>query len=827
MLRRPQLDKFVRRSQGESNLEDEHHAGEKNKEEKMELTKYIVQYMKCAEVLFSDNKNEKVLKLLNQQDMDGNTPLHYAARNWPRNIVIDLLKLGADIRIKNKQDKIPLRDIPKDHIKALLDEHCLKSLQDDVYEGPHLDPKDVGEKDRESFKQLMKEYDPRFMTNINQSPIQMDFGLLVPSQNAGDDAVNRNGGNEENNDHEKISQPEMSVLHELSQSKAHKDLVIHPVIKMFVWMKWNKVSRYYHRLLRTEFLLMYVMTWYIFDQFGGVGFQNTLFEPGKVSNITNDSDFCEFHGDKFRIINKHHIYGHLEQMNISQRLEYYFAAFHGELECNETSGSKHFELCKHKSADIHIHLPRHNYLHVSYVMFLPVALALIYWTIMDAKLIFDSKNDTDSGKSTSGTFRSKVVPLAGDVALLILIISVIAFADGVLWFVISYIFISILTREAMQMCVSPRKYFATLSNWADMLLLTLICLVVYVPNKYIKDPMYFTLTPKNLNLLCNSTKVDEKQPDSWNDVVFPGTKIEIEFDVSVKRSLSGFLIVLLWTRFVFDVARHPGKRTEKFNKYSLMYQRVASSFLKLLLTYALFIISFSLGFYVMFHDDVGDKSLKINPEAGPLSSYVFFNTPFQSFIKSMAMFVGEVDFNNIPIGVPYGRRDGDMSLTLSYVFYLLFMFMVVMVLMNLLNGLAVTDITEIIKESEVLHQISMINILNDWEELSLRNKNGLERISKICRMNVGLMRFLDVSKELLIFESGGKKTRTFEQKSSLLNFNPQDPNTNLPRCLSWLGNKQAFGYIGNEYILSKARKLVLRNNESSVAHNAMTEPADN
>ena len=94
--------------------------------------------------------------------------------------------------------------------------------------------------------------------------------------------------------------------------------------------------------------------------------------------------------------------------------------------------------------------------------------------------------------------------------------------------------------------------------------------------------MYFTLTPDDVNLMCNSTS-----NEPWED-----TKIGLDFDVSVKRYLSGFLIVLLWTRFTFDVARDPGKKTEMFNKYSLMYQRVASSFLKLLIIYACFIISF-------------------------------------------------------------------------------------------------------------------------------------------------------------------------------------------------------------------------------------------
>ena len=347
-----------------------------------------------------------------------------------------------------------------------------------------------------------------------------------------------------------------------------------------------------------------------------------------------------------------------------------------------------------------------------------------------------------------------------------------------------------------------------------MLVLTLICLVVYVPNTYIKDPMYFTLTPDDVNLMCNSTS-----NEPWKD-----TKIGLDFDVSVKRYLSGFLIVLLWTRFTFDVARDPGKKTEMFNKYSLMYQRVASSFLKLLIIYACFIISFSLGFYVMFHNDVGNQRLHMNGDS--LTSYVFFDTPFQSFIKSMAMFIGEVDFNNIPIGVPYARRDGDMSVTLGYVFYLLFIFMVVMVLMNLLNGLAVTDITEIIKESEILHQISMIDILYEFEEMSLRNKEGLERVSKIFPfMRPVLLRLLDISKELLLFESGNK-IEIFQEESSHPKPDLPTRNLNLPLGLGRFGKKGAFGYVGNERILSKAKIILLNNNKSKIQERKMQMTQD-
>ena len=809
MLKRPKIREIAENLSNGSDTQGEHHL---EQEQKKGLKKYIIRYMKCVKVLLADHKDQRIANLVNQQDVEGNTPLHYAVTNWPRNIAMELLKFGADMCIRNKKDKMPIRHISKDDIEGLLDEHCMKSLGFDVFDGPQLDTDADEEDDHESFKEMMDGYEPRFMTNINQSPVKFDFGMLVPRKCSSQGIRNKEDGFEENLENERIfkgnNEQEMLVLSELSYSKAHRDLVTHPVIKMFVWMKWNKVSRYYHRVLRMEFLLMYVMTWYIFNQFGGVTFENTPFEPVKVSNISNDQEFCTYHVEKFKIINEHHTYGKLEQLNISQRLQYYFAAFHGDLEINETTESN-ITLYKSKSTDGHLHPLHHHYLHFSYVAFLPIAAILIYWLIMDAKQLLGAPNHRDGRTKEGKTFMGTVIPLGGDLVNLLLIVVIIAFSDGVLWFVIGYIFINILFREVVQIIVSPQNYFTKLTNWGDMLVLALICLVVYVPNKYIKDPMYFTLTPDDVNLMCNSTS-----NEPWKD-----TKIGLDFDVSVKRYLSGFLIVLLWTRFTFDVARDPGKKTEMFNKYSLMYQRVASSFLKLLIIYACFIISFSLGFYVMFHNDVGNQRLTMNGNS--LTSYVFFDTPFQSFIKSMAMFIGEVDFNNIPIGVPYARRDGDMSVTLGYAFYLLFIFMVVMVLMNLLNGLAVTDITEIIKESEILHQISMIDILYDFEEMSLRNKEGLERVSRIFPfIQPVLLRLLDISKELLLFESGNK-TEIFQEESSYPKPDLPNRNLNLPLGLGRFGKKGAFGYVGNERILSKAKIILLNNNKSKIEERKM------
>ena len=82
-------------------------------------------------------------------------------------------------------------------------------------------------------------------------------------------------------------------------------------------------------------------------------------------------------------------------------------------------------------------------------------------------------------------------------------------------------------------------------------------------------------------------------------------QLEYDYNASVKRGLSGFLIVLSCTRVIFDITTHPGKKAQIFNKYTLMYRKVAKRFLKLLCVYCFFILSFSLGFYVLFHNNVG------------------------------------------------------------------------------------------------------------------------------------------------------------------------------------------------------------------------------
>lgn len=58
--------------------------------------------------------------------------------------------------------------------------------------------------------------------------------------------------------------------------------------------------------------------------------------------------------------------------------------------------------------------------------------------------------------------------------------------------------------------------------------------------------------------------------------------------------------------------------------------------------YSFFVVAFALGFYIMLHRDTvsGEKKAE---------EYPFFDDPFLSMIKTTTMFVGEIEFSDIPV----------------------------------------------------------------------------------------------------------------------------------------------------------------------------------
>ena len=59
------------------------------------------------------------------------------------------------------------------------------------------------------------------------------------------------------------------------------DLLKHPVIASFMWLKWEQIRRFYNTYLRFYFMFIYILTWYIFEEFGGKEQNYNIFVAGE------------------------------------------------------------------------------------------------------------------------------------------------------------------------------------------------------------------------------------------------------------------------------------------------------------------------------------------------------------------------------------------------------------------------------------------------------------------------------------------------------------------------------------------------------------------
>ena len=93
--------------------------------------------------------------------------------------------------------------------------------------------------------------------------------------------------------------------------------------------------------------------------------------------------------------------------------------------------------------------------------------------------------------------------------------------------------------------------------------------------------------------------------------------------------------------------------------------------------------------------------------------YIYFDGPWTSLVKTITMFVGELEFSDIPI-------DPDSKLSwLAFSFLVTFVFLIVVILMNLLNGLAVSDTGLIMEQAEIVSYISRVETISHLESVLL------------------------------------------------------------------------------------------------------------
>merc|ERR1711994_977950 len=104
-----------------------------------------------------------------------------------------------------------------------------------------------------------------------------------------------------------------------------------------------------------------------------------------------------------------------------------------------------------------------------------------------------------------------------------------------------------------------------------------------------------------------------------------------------------------------------------------MFFDVLKAFSYFLLWYGCYIFAFSMGFYIILQKDYKvtntTASAQTNEDDDGLQP--FFDSPFLTFVKSFTMFVGELEFSDIPI-------DRSSSLMpLSYIYFLSFVLLIV------------------------------------------------------------------------------------------------------------------------------------------------------
>jgi len=294
-----------------------------------------------------------------------------------------------------------------------------------------------------------------------------------------------------------------------------------------------------------------------------------------------------------------------------------------------------------------------------------IALFIFIMVFIINDWIMERKQRTISqGQETSSLERvlTIVVDTWAEVATIAFMLIIIIFGNRLLVIEYAVVFLTILLflREAMQLAVSLKRYVLSPENWLETAVIGLVAAIMYQQR---------------------------------------GSEEEVQNSADLRKHLSAIAIVLSWAELITLIGKHPN--LTRYNVYVIMFYKVLKTFFFFLIWYVFFILAFALGFYIILHG---------NPQT---EDYRFFNNTWISLVKTSTMFVGELEFGDIPID------DNSPYQPLSYMFLLSFVFLIVVVLMNLLNGLAVSDTGVIKEKAETYSYISRVDTISYTEAILL------------------------------------------------------------------------------------------------------------
>lgn len=167
-------------------------------------------FNECLKLLLTD---VKVNININHPDIKDNTALHYAARNGDQETVLELLRNGACVGLRNVFNEPPLADINAKTLETYLDECVTTNDQrpsDDDYE------------------------------------IHMKYSFLVYPNNSLENEICKVPLMDNSSTNEKeldcLLAPETDALLYMTRNEDLRPLLKHPVITSFLYLKWQRIS---------------------------------------------------------------------------------------------------------------------------------------------------------------------------------------------------------------------------------------------------------------------------------------------------------------------------------------------------------------------------------------------------------------------------------------------------------------------------------------------------------------------------------------------------------------------------------------------------------
>lgn len=187
-------------------------------------------YKGCLELLL---KNPKVNINVNHSDMKDNTALHYAARNGDYDTVLELLRQGACVGLRNKFNEPPLADINAKTLETYLDE-CLTTN---------------GERPSDDDYEIHMKYSFLVYPNNEIESESCKVPLMDSANN--------------NKVCEAILSPEADALLYMTRNEELRPLLKHPVITSFLYLKWQRISCLFYANITFYFLFWLSLILYV------------------------------------------------------------------------------------------------------------------------------------------------------------------------------------------------------------------------------------------------------------------------------------------------------------------------------------------------------------------------------------------------------------------------------------------------------------------------------------------------------------------------------------------------------------------------------------